>query len=62
VDLHAQDCLDHSEAFLDALEPSENTSAMGAIATSLNQRKLTIWGGSNEVQRMILAKQILELG
>lgn len=62
VDLHAENCLVHSEAFLDALEASDNPSAMGAIATYLNQRKLTIWGGSNEVQRMILAKQILELG
>jgi len=24
-------------------------------------RKLTIWGGSNEIQRMILAKQVLGL-
>ena len=33
----------------------------GAVATYLNLRKLTIWGGSNEIQRMILSKQVLGL-
>ena len=62
VELHAEACLEHSEAFLDAAEPSSRPHSAGAVATYLNQRKLTIWGGSNEVQRMILAKQILNLG
>lgn len=62
VDLHADACLAYSEAFLDAQETSSRPEASGAIATYLNQRKLTIWGGSNEIQRMILAKQVLELG
>ena len=62
IDLHADACLVYSEAFLDAQETSSRPEAAGAMATYLNQRKLTIWGGSNEVQRMILAKQILELG
>ncbi|HWL30761.1 MAG TPA: acyl-CoA dehydrogenase family protein [Xanthobacteraceae bacterium] len=62
IDLHAEACLVHSEAFLDAAETSPQPDAAGALATYLNQRKLTIWGGSNEVQRMILAKQILALG
>lgn len=61
VELHAEACLVHSEAFLDAKESSPTPDAAGAVATYLNQRKLTIWGGSNEVQRIILAKQVLGL-
>ncbi|CAM5313133.1 acyl-CoA dehydrogenase [Aquamicrobium terrae] len=62
IDIHGDACLPHSDAFLDGLAASEDPSAAGAIATYLNQRKLSIWGGSNEIQRMILAKQILGLG
>lgn len=62
IDIHGGACLSWSEAFLDGLAASENPQAAGAIATYLNQRKLSIWGGSNEIQRMILAKQILGLG
>lgn len=55
IDLHEGACLtDRTDAPLDA-------SAMGALGSYLNQRKLTIWGGSNEVQRMVLAKHLLGL-
>lgn len=41
---------------LDPLDP-----ARAALATYLNMRKLSIYGGSNEVQRTIIAKTILGL-
>ena len=62
LDIHGGACLPWSEAFLDGQASSENPAAAGAVATWLNQRKLSIWGGSNEIQRMILARQILGLG
>jgi alkylation response protein AidB-like acyl-CoA dehydrogenase len=62
VDIHGRAALFSSDAFLDAMADADNPSAAGAVAAYLNQRKLTIWGGSNEIQRMILAKQILGLG
>ncbi|MGO4840432.1 acyl-CoA dehydrogenase family protein, partial [Rhizobiaceae sp. 2RAB30] len=62
IDLHGDACLPYCHAFLDGVASCENPSAAGAVATWLNHRKLSIWGGSNEVQRMILAKQILGLG
>jgi alkylation response protein AidB-like acyl-CoA dehydrogenase len=64
IDLMGPDCLPFDAAFLDgeASAPFGADTAAGAVATYLNQRKLTIWGGSNEVQKMILARQVLELG
>lgn len=62
IDLHGRDCLRHSDAFLDGVLPPEGNEAASALATYLNLRKLTIWGGSNEIQRMVLAKQVLRLG
>lgn len=61
IDIHQEAALFSSDAFLDGQTDADNPSAAGAIASYLNQRKLTIWGGSNEIQRMILAKQILGL-
>lgn len=62
LDIYGHTVLAHDEAFLNGQDSSANVHAAGAMATYLNQRKLTIWGGSNEIQRMILAKQMLQLG
>ena len=35
--------------------------AMPAVQSYFNNRKLSIYGGSNEVQRTIITKAILEL-
>ena len=49
------------------LEPGSNTLpvgpeyAQGVTGTYLNNRKLSIYGGSNEIQRSIISKSILEL-
>ncbi|MCL4747870.1 MAG: acyl-CoA dehydrogenase family protein [Burkholderiaceae bacterium] len=40
--------------------PGAQTSAT-ALTTWLNLRKLTIWGGSNEIQRNVLARAVLGL-
>jgi len=62
LDIFRQDCLPYSDAFLDGAGAGvAEPAAAGAVATYLNLRKLTIWGGSNEIQRMILSKQVLEL-
>ncbi|CAN5689009.1 acyl-CoA dehydrogenase family protein [soil metagenome] len=51
----------------EALEEGSNAAepgpdyAMAATARYFNNRKLTIYGGSNEIQRTIIAKAILEL-
>ncbi|MDP3853568.1 acyl-CoA dehydrogenase family protein [Phenylobacterium sp.] len=51
----------------DCLEPGANAApvgpayAAGVTSTYLNGRKLTIYGGSNEVQRNIITKAILKL-
>ncbi|KIT17863.1 acyl-CoA dehydrogenase family protein [Jannaschia aquimarina] len=51
-----------SEALEGANEPSAGPDyAMPATRTYLNNRKLSIYGGSNEVQRSIIAKTMLEL-
>jgi len=52
---------------LDALEPDPNDEPVGldfapaVTRTYLNLRKLTIFGGSNEIQRNIISKAILRL-
>ena len=61
LDLMAQRALVHDEAFLEGLSPAADPAAGGAMAAWLNLRKVSIWGGSNEIQRMILAKQTLDL-
>jgi alkylation response protein AidB-like acyl-CoA dehydrogenase len=61
LDILGSQVLPYSEAFLDGEADAENPAAAGAAAAWLNLRKLTIWGGSNEIQRMILAKQVLGL-
>lgn len=53
--------LPFDEDFLEGKNGTQDPEAAGAISTWLNLRKVTIWGGSNEVQRMILAKQVLGL-
>ena len=64
LDLFGPDCLPFDEAFLEGIGPAPagEESAASAVAVYLNQRKLSIWGGSNEIQRMILARQVLGLG
>jgi alkylation response protein AidB-like acyl-CoA dehydrogenase len=61
LDILGSQVLPYSEAFLDGEADAEYPAAAGAAAAWLNLRKLTIWGGSNEIQRMILAKQVLGL-
>ncbi|WP_238481558.1 acyl-CoA dehydrogenase family protein [Pseudochrobactrum algeriensis] len=61
LDIWGSQVLPYSEAFLEGEADAENPAAAGAAAAWLNLRKLTIWGGSNEIQRMILAKQVLGL-
>ncbi|AGT10877.1 acyl-CoA dehydrogenase family protein [Paracoccus aminophilus] len=61
LDLFGRRALVHDEAFLEGEAPGEDAQAQGAMAAWLNLRKVTIWGGSNEVQRMILSKQVLGL-
>ncbi|MDR0253735.1 MAG: acyl-CoA dehydrogenase family protein [Brucellaceae bacterium] len=61
LDIFGAQVLPYSEEFLDGEADAENPAAAGAAAAWLNLRKLTIWGGSNEIQRMILAKQVLGL-
>lgn len=61
LDIFGRRTLLHDEAVLDGRVPAQDPPAAGAMAAWLNQRKLTIWGGSNEVQKMILAKQVLGL-
>ena len=46
----------------DAPEPVANHSAQTSLAAYLNGRATTIYGGSNEVQKNIIAKRILGLG
>lgn len=53
--------LPFDEAFLDGQSQTNDPEAAGVMPTWLNLRKVSIWGGSNEVQRMILAKQVLGL-
>lgn len=62
LDICGPASLAHSEAYLDGQAEMPDRQAAGALAAWLNSRKLTIWGGSNEIQRMILAKQLLKLG
>lgn len=61
LDLFGRRSLPFDAAFLEGQGNTDDPQAAGAMATWLNLRKLTIWGGSNEVQRMILAKQVLGL-
>ncbi|ETX29599.1 acyl-CoA dehydrogenase family protein [Roseivivax isoporae] len=52
-----------SEALEDGsnAEPAGPDYAMPAVQSYFNNRKLSIYGGSNEVQRQIISKAILEL-
>ena len=43
------------------VEPVGPDYAMPAVQSYFNNRKLSIYGGSNEVQRTIITKAILEL-
>ena len=61
LDIFGQRSLPWSEAFLESEGDEDAGPAGGAVAAYLNLRKLTIWGGSNEIQRMILSKQVLGL-
>lgn len=58
------DALAYDHAFLDG-DSAESTltlnHAAAAATKHLNLRKVTIWGGSNEIQRNILAKHVLGL-
>lgn len=58
------DALAYDHAFLDG-ETEDATitlnHAAAVAAKHLNLRKVTIWGGSNEIQRNILAKHVLGL-
>ncbi len=55
LELKGRAALPLSEGFLQGGTAPDPVAAM-ALPTWLNLRKLSIWGGSNEVQRMILAK------
>lgn len=61
--LHGAACLVSGD---DDPDPQRRTAADSAAATALptylNLRKLSIWAGSNEIQRGILAKHVLGLG
>ena len=52
---------------LDEIGRGDNADAMGpeyapsAAPTYFNMRKLSIFGGANEIQRTIISKAILEL-
>ncbi len=51
-----------SQAFMEAEGPAFGPDHMGfAMPAYLNLRKLTIWGGSNEIQRMVMSKAVLGL-
>ena len=53
-------CLDQN--WLNGLGDSPMDQRHGAaLADYLNMRKLSIWGGSNEIQRTILANALLDL-
>ncbi|MGY3693045.1 alkylation response protein AidB-like acyl-CoA dehydrogenase [Bradyrhizobium sp. USDA 3240] len=62
IDLKGAACLRHSETFLEGLISPGGNEASSVLPTYLNLRKLTIWGGSNEIQRMVLGKHVLRLG
>ena len=58
----------HAQPFLpEALEEGHNDAPVGppdaasVTPTYLNLRKLSIYGGSNEIQKNIIAKMILQL-
>lgn len=61
LDIFGQRALLHDEDFLDGRGPTPDALAAGALPGWLNLRKVTIWGGSNEIQRMILARQTLNM-
>lgn len=61
LDLAGRRALLHDEDVLEGRTVGTDPLGDSAMPTWLNQRKLTIWGGSNEIQRMILAKQVLNL-
>ena len=64
VDLAAYNCLPFvPEQFEDGFqgEPVGPGSSAAAALTYFNNRKLTIFGGSNEIQRNIISKAVLGL-
>lgn len=63
LECSAIDALPYDEALLDGLQAEALAPEFGAASGSLyfNLRKVTIWGGSNEIQRNILAKHVLGL-
>ncbi|MCT4655062.1 MAG: acyl-CoA dehydrogenase family protein [Cohaesibacter sp.] len=63
LDMLGPDAAPVSQGFMEAdgAEPAGLPHAAMALPTYLNLRKLTIWGGSNEIQRMVMAKATLGL-
>ena len=65
LDIQSLECTALDEALLDG--KSDDANALGDIGaatsgpTYLNLRKVSIWGGSNEIQRNVLAKHVLGL-
>ncbi len=63
LEMLGPDAVPVSQGFMEAdgSEPAGFAEAAMALPTYLNLRKLTIWGGSNEIQRMVMAKATLGL-
>ncbi len=63
LEMLGPDAVPLSQGFMEAdgPEPAGLAEAAMALPTYLNMRKLTIWGGSNEIQRMVMAKATLGL-
>lgn len=53
--------LDSTDPTLSRADPVGPQALVNRTAEYLNQRKVTIYGGSNEIQRNIIAKSILRL-
>ena len=65
LDIHASEALAFDEALLDGARSDADALGLEGAATSgptyFNLRKVSIWGGSNEIQRNVLAKHVLGL-
>ncbi|WP_417790399.1 acyl-CoA dehydrogenase family protein [Terasakiella pusilla] len=63
LEMLGPDAVGVSQGFMEAdgSLPAGPAEAAMAMPTYLNLRKLTIWGGSNEIQRMVMAKATLGL-
>ena len=63
LEMAGQDGLVLDQAWLDGggLAGADEAAERGALAEYLNNRKLSIWGGSNEIQRTILARSLLNV-